>query len=200
MDMKDSRVINAPQDKVWAALNDPAMLKQCIIGCDSLETTEPGRFVAAMSVKVGPVSAKFKGKLQLEDVLPPNNYTLRFEGQGGPAGFANGSAHVSLSAESPSTTRLDYVANAMIGGKLAQIGSRLVDAAARKIADDFFSKFDALVDEPQPALSAEDAHLANIEATLAAAAESAPGKSAIPVWVWLVAAVVAVVAGVAFMR
>ncbi len=183
MDMKDSRIINAPQAKVWAALNDPAMLKQCIIGCDSLEATDEGTFVAAMSVKVGPVSAKFKGKLQLEDVQPPNSYKLKFEGQGGPAGFANGTANVSLTAESPTSTRLDYVANAMIGGKLAQIGSRLVDAAARKIADDFFSKFDALVGEAMPQ---------STEVTNASAAESpvATSKPVVPIWVWIVAAVV----------
>lgn len=185
MDMKDSRVINAPQEKVWAALNDPAMLKQCIIGCDSLEATEPGTFVAAMSVKVGPVSAKFKGKLQLEDVQPPNSYKLKFEGQGGPAGFANGTANVSLTAETPSSTRLDYVANAMIGGKLAQIGSRLVDAAARKIADDFFSKFDALVREP--IVEVTDAGGASTPPVVQTTAVS---KSSIPVWVWVVAAVV----------
>lgn len=189
MDMKDSRVINAPQAKVWAALNDPAMLKQCIIGCDSLEATEPGTFVAAMSVKVGPVSAKFKGKLQLEDVQPPNSYKLKFEGQGGPAGFANGTANVSLTAESPSDTRLDYVANAMIGGKLAQIGSRLVDAAARKIADDFFSKFDALVGEAVPKIT---------EVASAGLAETAvvASKPAVPTWVWIVG--VAVVAAVLY--
>ena len=185
MDMKDSRIINAPQAKVWAALNDPAMLKQCIIGCDSLEAVsdeEPGKFVAAMSVKVGPVSAKFKGKLQLEDVQPPSSYKLKFEGQGGPAGFANGTANVSLTAETPSSTRLDYVANAMIGGKLAQIGSRLVDAAARKIADDFFSKFDALVGEPLPEVAAGSG--ADVADTPAAAS-----KSGIPIWAWVVAAV-----------
>ena len=185
MDMKDSRIINAPQAKVWAALNDPAMLKQCIIGCDSLEAVsdeEPGKFVAAMSVKVGPVSAKFNGKLQLEDVQPPNSYKLKFEGQGGPAGFANGTANVSLIAETPSSTRLDYVANAMIGGKLAQIGSRLVDAAARKIADDFFSKFDALVGEPLPEVAAgSGADVADVP--------SATSKSGFPIWAWVVAAV-----------
>ncbi len=183
MDMKDSRIINAPQAKVWAALNDPAMLKQCIIGCDSLDATAEDTFVAAMSVKVGPVSAKFKGKLQLENVQPPNSYTLKFEGQGGPAGFANGTAGVSLTAETPSSTRLDYTANAMIGGKLAQVGSRLVDAAARKIADDFFSKFDALVAEP--VVAAEAGGLA------ATAVTSAPAsKPSIPVWVWVVGVIV----------
>ena len=183
MDMKDSRIINAPQAKVWAALNDPAMLKQCIIGCDSLDATSDSAFVALMSVKVGPVSAKFKGKLQLENVQPPNSYTLKFEGQGGPAGFANGSANVSLTAESASTTRLDYTANAMIGGKLAQVGSRLVDAAARKIADDFFSKFEVLVAEPVVLAGGAD----QAEAVVVAAP---PAKSAIPIWVWVVAVIV----------
>ena len=182
MDMKDSRIINAPQAKVWAALNDPAMLKQCIIGCDSLEATADNAFVALMSVKVGPVSAKFKGKLQLENVQPPNSYTLKFEGQGGPAGFANGSANVSLAAESPHTTRLDYTANAMIGGKLAQVGSRLVDAAARKIADDFFSKFEVLVAETVVVAAGADQ-----AAALVVAAPRA--KSAIPIWVWVVAVI-----------
>ena len=185
MDMKDSRIINASQAKVWAALNDPAMLKQCIIGCDSLEAVsdeEPGKFVAAMSVKVGPVSAKFKGKLQLEDVQPPSSYKLKFEGQGGPAGFANGTANVSLIAETPSTTRLDYAANAMIGGKLAQIGSRLVDAAAKKIADDFFTKFDALVGEPIAAAIAASE-------TVAAESPATTSKPGIPIYVWAVATV-----------
>jgi len=185
MDMKDSRIINAPQAKVWAALNDPAMLKQCIIGCDSLDATADGTFVAAMSVKVGPVSAKFKGKLQLENVQPPNSYKLKFEGQGGPAGFANGSATVSLTAETATTTRLDYTANAMIGGKLAQVGSRLVDAAARKIADDFFSKFEVLVAEPVAV--AEDGDQAS---GAVATVTAPPAKSAVPIWVWVVAVIV----------
>ena len=183
MDMKDSRVINAPQAKVWAALNDPAMLKLCIIGCDSLDATADGTFVAAMSVKVGPVSAKFKGKLQLENVQPPNSYTLKFEGQGGPAGFANGTASVALVAESDVRTRLEYTANAMIGGKLAQVGSRLVDAAARKIADDFFSKFDALVAEPVAVSAGGDR-------ADAAVAPVPPPKSSLPVWVWVLAVIV----------
>ena len=188
MDMKDSRVINAPQAKVWAALNDPAMLKQCIIGCDSLDATADGTFVAAMSVKVGPVSAKFKGKLQLENVQPPDSYTLKFEGQGGPAGFANGTASVSLTADSASTTRLDYTANAMIGGKLAQVGSRLVDAAARKIADDFFSKFDALVADQVVATAAGDSSIA------AASVELTAANSGLRIWLSVVAAIIVALA------
>lgn len=187
MDMKDSRVINAAQAKVWAALNDPAMLKQCIIGCDSLEATADDTFVAAMSVKVGPVSAKFKGKLQLENVQPPNSYTLKFEGQGGPAGFANGTAAVALVAESETRTRLEYSANAMIGGKLAQVGSRLVDAAARKIADDFFAKFDALVGEPLPAATAAEDGAVTAVAT---------AKPAISMWVWI--AIIVVIAAIVY--
>lgn len=189
MDMKDSRVINAAQAKVWAALNDPAMLKQCIIGCDSLEATADDTFVAAMSVKVGPVSAKFKGKLQLENVQPPSSYTLKFEGQGGPAGFANGTAAVALVAESETRTRLEYTANAMIGGKLAQVGSRLVDAAARKIADDFFTKFDALVAEPVPEATAE-------AGTSVAGGVAAPRKPAISIYVWI--AIIVVIAAIVF--
>ena len=191
MDLKDSRVINAAQAKVWAALNDPAMLKQCIIGCDSLDATGDNTFVAAMSVKVGPVSAKFKGKLQLEDVQPPNSYTLKFEGQGGPAGFANGTAGVVLVPESETRTRLEYTANAMIGGKLAQVGSRLVDAAARKVADDFFSKFDALVGEPVPVVSVGEG---------ASAVANVKTRSAVPTWAWIVAVAVAAAVLYALLR
>ncbi len=190
MDMTDSRIINAPRADVWAALNDPNMLKQCIIGCDSLDETEKGTFVAAMSVKVGPVSAKFKGKLQLEDVQAPDHYTIKFEGQGGPAGFANGSAKVELSDESATSTRLTYTANAMIGGKLAQVGSRLVDAAARKIADDFFSKFDALVAVPiaETADASDEANAASAQSTITTSTrtKASTTTAAIPMWAWVV--------------
>jgi uncharacterized protein len=184
MDMKDSRVIAAPIETVWAALNNPEILRQCIIGCDTLEPTENNGFVAAMSVKVGPVSAKFKGKLQLENVVAPKSYSLKFEGQGGPAGFANGSADVALSTVA-NGTQLDYSAKAMIGGKLAQVGARLVDAAARKIADDFFSKFDSIVAQPsltskesEPALAAADDETTTSPATLS-------GIKRIPVWLYV---------------
>jgi uncharacterized protein len=190
MDMTDSRIINAPRADVWIALNDPNMLKQCIIGCDSLEETEEDTFVAAMSVKVGPVSAKFKGKLQLEDVRPPDCYTLKFEGQGGPAGFANGSATVTLTDESATSTRLTYTANAMIGGKLAQVGSRLVDAAARKIADDFFSKFDALVAVPV----VETTTTSNESSAASAPVVVTTSAASVPTWAWIVGAVVIAVA------
>lgn len=178
MEMNDFRMINAPRDRVWVALNDPAVLKQCVIGCDSLERQEDGSLDAAMSVRVGPVSAKFKGKIRLQDVKPPESYTLMFEGNGGAAGFAKGSAQVTLTPES-GQTKLSYSASSQIGGKLAQVGSRLIDAAAKKIADDFFTKFGELVGGPaQPAAAGESSGAE----TLASAAPDA--KAGVPAWVW----------------
>ncbi|MBL8310919.1 MAG: carbon monoxide dehydrogenase subunit G [Burkholderiales bacterium] len=152
MDMNDSRVIRAPRDKVWVALNDPAVLKQCVFGCESLDRQDDGSLAAAMAVRVGPVAAKFKGKLRMEDVVAPERYTLVFEGNGGAAGFAKGTAKVALSDAEGGGTRLEYSASSQVGGKLAQVGSRLIDAAAKKIADDFFAKFDSLVASVAPAV------------------------------------------------
>ena len=146
MEMTGEQLIPAPQQQTWEALNDPAMLKQCVPGCESIEATGDNEYQVLMVARVGPVSAKFRGKLTLSDVQPPNSYAIAFEGQGGAAGFAKGGAQVRLSAESDST-RLTYEAKANVGGKLAQIGSRLIDAAARKVADDFFRNFNQKVAE-----------------------------------------------------
>jgi carbon monoxide dehydrogenase subunit G len=153
MELKGEKLIPAPIDKTWAALNDPEVLKGCILGCESLERVGDDGFAAVMAVKVGPVSAKFKGNLKLSDVKPPNSYTIHFDGQGGVAGHGKGSADVSLVAEG-AQTRLSYVARAQVGGKLAQVGSRLVDAAAGKIAEDFFKAFEAAL-APAGSLAAE---------------------------------------------
>ncbi len=118
------------------------MLKACIAGCESLERTEPDKLVAVVAVKVGPVSARFKGNVQMTNVQAPNSYTINFDGQGGAAGFGKGSADVTLTPED-GQTRLKYVARAQVGGKMAQVGSRLIDAAAAKIAEDFFKAFEA---------------------------------------------------------
>jgi len=142
MELKGERLIPAPIHTTWAALNDPEVLKGCIVGCESLERVGDDGFHALMAVRVGPVSAKFKGNLKLSNVQAPNSYTIHFDGQGGVAGHGKGSADVSLVAES-AQTRLSYVARAQVGGKLAQVGSRLVDAAAGKIAEDFFKAFEA---------------------------------------------------------
>ena len=144
MEMTGEQLIAAPQQAVWDALNDPEMLKQCVPGCESIDPIGENTFQVQMVARVGPVSAKFKGKLTLSDINPPNSYSIAFEGQGGPAGFAKGGAQVRLMLEGVQT-RLTYDVKASVGGKLAQIGSRLVDAAARKVASDFFKSFNAKV-------------------------------------------------------
>ena len=140
MEMTSSRTVPASIDKTWAALNDPETLKACIPGCESIERVSDTEFKVAMTARVGPVSAKFSGRIVLSDIVPPTSYKMSFEGQGGAAGFARGEAKVALTPEG-SGTRIDYNVNAQVGGKLAQIGSRLVDGAAAKIADDFFACF-----------------------------------------------------------
>ena len=144
MELKGEQLIPASQRRTWDSLNDPEVLKGCIPGCDTLERTEDGGFTATMALRIGPVSAKFKGKLTLSDVQAPNRYTMHFDGQGGMAGFGKGSAQVELTP-GEGGTRLSYAATAQVGGKLAQVGSRLVDAAAAKITNDFFAAFNARV-------------------------------------------------------
>ena len=140
MQMTGSRTVPASVEATWAALNDPETLKACITGCETIERVSDSEFRVAMTARVGPVSAKFSGRIVLADLVPPSSYRLSFEGQGGAAGFARGEAKVALAPEHDGT-RIDYTANALVGGKLAQIGSRLVDAAAAKVADDFFARF-----------------------------------------------------------
>jgi carbon monoxide dehydrogenase subunit G len=140
MEMKGEQRVPAPRARTWEALNDPEVLKACVAGCESIEPTGPNEYQVLMVARVGPVSAKFKGKLALSDIRPPESYSIAFEGQGGAAGFAKGGAKVRLEEEG-SATKLSYDVTANVGGKLAQIGSRLVDAAAKKVADDFFRTF-----------------------------------------------------------
>ena len=144
MEMSGEQLIPASQQTVWQALNDPQMLKACVPGCESIEPAGENAYQVLMVARVGPVSAKFKGKLTLSDIHPPQSYAIAFEGQGGAAGFAKGGAQVRLTPEG-SSTKLAYDVKASVGGKLAQIGSRLVDAAAKKIADDFFRNFNQKV-------------------------------------------------------
>ena len=146
MEMTSTRSVPAPVPTVWAALNDPAVLKVCIPGCDVIEPDGENAYRIALAARIGPVAAKFTGRMQLADIDPPNGYTLSFEGQGGAAGFAKGDAKVSLvPAENGAATMLSYTVNAQVGGKIAQIGSRLVDGAAQKLADDFFERFSEAV-------------------------------------------------------
>jgi len=146
MEMSGEQLIPASQQAVWNALNDPQILKACVPGCEAITPSGDNEYQVLMVARVGPVSAKFKGKLTLSDIKPPQSYALAFEGQGGAAGFAKGGAQVRLSTQGM-TTKLAYDVKASVGGKLAQIGSRLVDAAARKVADDFFRNFNQKVGE-----------------------------------------------------
>ena len=138
MELMSSRTVQASVEETWAALNDPETLKACIPGCESIERVSDTEFRVAMTARVGPVSAKFSGRIVLSDIVSPTSYKISFEGQGGAAGFARGEAKVALTPDGPGT-RIEYNVNAQVGGKLAQIGSRLVDGAAAKIADDFFA-------------------------------------------------------------
>jgi hypothetical protein len=139
MEMSNSRVVPADVKTTWRALNDPEVLKACIAGCESIERVADNEFRVAMTARVGPVAAKFSGRILLSDIVPPTSYTIRFDGQGGAAGFATGEANVVLAPDG-NGTRIEYRAKAQVGGKLAQIGSRLVDGAAAKVADDFFAR------------------------------------------------------------
>jgi hypothetical protein len=140
MEMTGEQLIPLPQQDTWRALNDTEVLKACIPGCETIEQLSGDEYQLVMTAKVGPVSAKFKGKMTLSNVTPPHTYTLLFEGQGGIAGFAKGQASVQL-VPGDGGTRLGYTVKAMVGGKLAQVGARLIDGVAIKLADRFFSEF-----------------------------------------------------------
>lgn len=196
MDMNRSYDIPAPRNIVWAALNEEEVLKACISGCESITRHSDTELHAVVSAKVGPVKAKFTGTVTLSDIDPPNGYTITGEGKGGAAGFAKGGARVWLEDSNGGTT-LSYSVNASVGGKLAQIGSRLIDSTAKKMADDFFAKFsDEAVSrasgETKPSQKKNYEGNAHQEATFRAAEpkpEQAQG-SGLPsasssAWIWL---------------
>ena len=162
MQMTGQRLLPVPPQQAWNALNDPQMLKACIPGCESVTETGPNTYEVLMAARIGPVSAKFKGKLVQSDIVEPQSYTLAFDGQGGVAGFGKGKAEVKLDA-AEGGTQLSYTATAQVGGKIAQIGSRLVDAAAAKIADEFFAAFEKQLTEQA--------------ATVSSPTEGAPGSA-----------------------
>jgi carbon monoxide dehydrogenase subunit G len=145
MQMNESQRVPASREKVWAALNDVDVLRQCIPGCQSLEMSSPSDMTATVVIKVGPVKATFGGKVTLSDIDPPNGYRISGEGSGGVAGFAKGGAVVRLEDAGAGETILHYEVNSQIGGKLAQLGSRLIDSTAKKLAGEFFTRFGAVV-------------------------------------------------------
>ena len=140
MEMTGEQLIPLSQAATWQALNDPDVLKDCVPGCETITRLADNEYDVVMTAKVGPVSAKFKGKMTVTDADPPRAYTLTFEGQGGVAGFAKGAATIALSPEGDAT-RLTYTAKATVGGKLAQVGARLIDGVARQLAGKFFEAF-----------------------------------------------------------
>jgi carbon monoxide dehydrogenase subunit G len=167
MEMLGNRRLGITQQQAWEALNDPETLKKCIPGCDKFELTGDNQYSVALAVKIGPVSAKFNGKVMLSDIVAPDGYKLTFEGQGGVAGFAKGSSSVTLrpldgAAVEPLSAgcELDYTVQAQVGGKIAQLGQRLIDGAAKSTADDFFKRFEAEMQSrygPPPAAAVEAA-------------------------------------------
>jgi len=198
MDMTGEFRIPAPRQRVWEGLNDPQILKECIPGCQTIEKVSDTEFAAKVLAQVGPVKANFAGKVTLSDLDPPQSYTIAGEGSGGVAGFAKGSAKVNL-AEDGGATLLHYTVQAHVGGKLAQIGSRLIDSVARKMAENFFTRFGAAVASEQPAEAAEAAPAAAVAGTEVAAAETAvkPKDVRLPPVLW-VTGLAAVIGGILY--
>ncbi len=175
MEMSGEQHIPLPQQRVWEALNDPEILKACIPGCESIDRVSDHEYKVAMTAAIGPVKAKFSGKLVLADMNPPDSYSLAFEGSGGAAGFGKGSAQVSLAPEGGGTL-LTYKATASVGGKLAQIGSRLIDGVAKKMSDDFFARFNKTVTPASEPI---------IQTRTDQPPSNEPAKFAVPVWAWV---------------
>jgi len=197
MDMTGEYRIAAPRQKVWEALNDPQVLKASIPGCESIERLSPTEMTAKVAARVGPVSAHFSGKVTLSDLDPPNGYRISGEGTGGAAGFAKGGATVKLADDGSGGTILSYTVEAQVGGKLAQIGSRLIDGTARKMAGDFFGRFADQVQSREPLAGLEaDAAEAGREHVVPPAA-IAPVTTPIslsalrlPPWTWVIGLIV----------
>jgi len=190
MDMQASRTLAVTQQQAWDALNDPEVLKLCIPGCDKVEPSGENQYAISMALKIGPVSAKFGGKINLSDIVPPRSYTITFEGQGGAAGFGKGDAKVNLTplADGAPGCALGYVVHASVGGKIAQLGQRLIDGAAKSMAEDFFKRFDNEMQRRYPEPPVVDA----LDATNNVAGSANPvsggsaseGQAGVPVWVW----------------
>lgn len=172
MEMSGSRQLPAPQAEVWRKLNDVDVLKRCIPGCETLEKTGENDLKATVALRLGPMSVRFNGDVQLQNLNPPNSYRIAGQGKGGPAGFASGHADVTL-APKDGGTLLSYAVQSTVGGKIAQLGARLIDATAAQLADEFFAKFAA--EFPAPAGSG-----------LATAPKAVPATGAS--WIWYVAA------------
>lgn len=200
MELTGEQILPLPRERVWAALNDPEILKASVPGCESFERVDDNQFQMVMAASVGPIKARFKGKMMLTDLQPPQSYSMTFEGSGGAAGFGKGGAHVDLLTDSAGT-RLVYRSHAQVGGRLAQVGARLIDGVARKMAEDFFGRFTAAVVGPQEQVAVDDAampadnasgpattHSSSSAPSSAQPARSAGGKT----WTWALGLVVVI--------
>lgn len=192
MELTGEQIISLPAEQVWTALNDPTVLQQCVPGCDTFELTGENQYKIVMTATVGPIRAKFTGKLQLSDIQPPRSYKLSFDGSGGAAGSGKGTAAVVLSP-APEGTTLQYTVSATVGGRLAQVGARLIDGVAKKMADQFFVRFKTIV-EPvqQPGVAQLDAEEV---AGTRPQQQGAPKRSNPLLWPSLAAAVAALAVG-----
>jgi len=191
MEMQGSRALAITQQQAWDALNNPEVLKTCIPGCDKVEPTGDNQYAVGVAVKIGPVSAKFNGKITLSDINPPNSYTITFDGQGGAAGFGKGNSQVTLSPpEEGQGCVLSYSVHASVGGKIAQMGQRLIDGVAKSMAEDFFKRFDEEMQRQYPGAYAAAAALPAVTPAPAAGT----GGAKIPVWAWVAGAVVVLAA------
>ena len=196
MELTGQQIINAPRQTVYDALNDPDILKQCIPGCEELNKTSDTQMDAVVAMKVGPVKAKFKGAVELTDLNPPESYTIVGEGKGGAAGFAKGRAEVKLTDQG-NETLLDYAVKADVGGKLAQLGARLIDSTAKKLSGEFFEKFGEVVggETEDAAIGETDAESAVPGEQDADGVSEAEAKKGINAW-WV--ALVALVLGLVY--
>lgn len=186
MDLSGEQLIPAPRQKVWEALNDPAVLRACIPGCQSLEQDGPDRFAAVAEVRIGPIGARFKGAVELSEIDAPNGYRISGQGNGGVAGTARGQARVRL-ADEGSGTRLTYTVEAEVGGRMAQLGGPIIDATAKQLAGKFFAKFGEVVSGVTPAAAAAAVRAVGGPQPVSAA-RGMPGM-------WLAVVVMAIVAG-----
>ncbi len=178
MEMQGTRQLPVSREQAWDALNNPEVLKRCIPGCDKFELVGEHRYAVGVAIKIGPVSAKFAGTVTLQDIDPPNGYALVFDAQGGVAGFGKGESNVSLTPNDQGC-ELRYTVQSRIGGKLAQLGQRLVDGAAKSLAEDFFKRFEATFDAP-----VEVAVRGAMDTSSQASAVNATGWVSVPIWAW----------------
>jgi hypothetical protein len=203
MELTDEQYLPLPRERVWAALNDPSILQASVPGCESLERVEENQFKVVLAATVGPIKARFNGRLQLTDLRAPESYSINFEGSGGAAGACKGNAKVTLQSEGAGT-KLIYQTNAQVSGRLAQIGSRLIDGVAKKMAGEFFTRFTAAAmagepaaqAEPQPAM--QPGKQPELKLAAATAGNSPASGGGVRNWWWVLVVVVAAIAVAAY--